>query len=222
MTTAIAKMREQLRQELAGLNKRISPPSGNNISTKGKVFSMPDGSTNPGPMAAVILDWRAVNQYYNGVYDPAKPVSPVCWAIHSEPDQQAPSAACPDQKAETCTECAMNKFGSAPTGKGKACKNTRRLAIVPADATVDTIPMILTVSPTGIKNFESYVNQLGAGENGQMPIEVATHIGFKPDAAYPTLVFGKPVSLTDEQLAVMLKLREVAQASLDREPEANS
>jgi hypothetical protein len=42
---AIAEYREALRQELAALHTRIAPPAGNRISLKGRVFTMPDGST---------------------------------------------------------------------------------------------------------------------------------------------------------------------------------
>lgn len=76
MSTAIAAYREQLRKELAGLSKRVAPPSGNRISLKGKVFTLPDGSSNKGPFAAVILDWRCVNRYYEGVYNPQSPKPP--------------------------------------------------------------------------------------------------------------------------------------------------
>jgi hypothetical protein len=48
-----------------------------------------------------------------------------------------------------------------------------------------------------------------------MPVEVVTHIAFKPDVGLPVLVFGKPKPLTDKQLAVMMALRAKAQPMLD-------
>lgn len=215
MSTAIAAYREQLRQELAGLSKRVAPPSGNRISLKGKVFTLPDGSSDKGPFAAVILDWRCVNRYYEGIYNSQSPKPPICWATSKRVDDLAPGDDVKAPKADSCDTCPMNEWGSSPTGKGKACKNTRRLAVVPADATGDTEIMVLDVSPTGLKNFDNYVNSLGAGEHGQLPIEVVTHVGFNPAMDYPTLVFGRPEPITDEQLAVMMHLREKAQVALD-------
>lgn len=211
---AVAEYREQLRQELATLHTRIAPPAGNRISLKGRVFTMPDGSTHPGPIAAVILDWRAHNQFWPAPYDPNRLEDPICWSVSRTYDDLAPSPDAPERQAERCNNCPKNVFGSAPNGKARACRNSRRLAIVPPDATPDTEPMILSASPTAISAFESYVIGLAASE-GKMPVEVVTLITFKPDAEYPTLVFGKPKPLTDKQLAVMMKLREKAQPGLD-------
>jgi hypothetical protein len=174
---------------------------------------MPDGSTNAGPIAAVILDFRNHNQYWAGPYDPDRLEDPICWAVNRTYDALAPSPESVETQAERCAFCPKNVFGSAPNRKAKACRNARRLAIVPPDATLETDPMILTTSPTAISAFESYV--LGLATEGKMPVEVVSHIAFKPDADYPTLVFGKPKPLTDKQLAVMMALRAKAQLALD-------
>jgi hypothetical protein len=210
---AIAEYREALRQELATLHNRVAPPAGNRISLKGRVFTMPDGSTHAGPIAAVILDFRNHNSYWDTPYNPQQLTDPVCFAVSREFGDLAPSADASTPQAEHCAVCPRNVFGSAANGKAKSCKNARRLAIVPPDATLETEPMILTTSPTAISAFESYV--LGLATEGRMPVEVVTHIAFKPDADYPTLVFGKPKPLTDRQLAVMMGLRAKAQLALD-------
>ena len=211
---AIAEYREVLRQELAVLHTRIAPPAGNRISLKGRVFTMPDGSVHAGPIAAVILDFRSHNQYWAAPYDPNHLEDPICWAVSRTYEDLAPSPDAPERQAERCNNCPKNVFGSAPNGKARACRNSRRLAIVPPDATLDTEPMILSASPTAISAFESYVIGLAASE-GKMPVEVVTLIAFKPDAEYPTLVFGKPKPLTDKQLAVMMALRAKSQHMLD-------
>lgn len=209
----IADYREALRQELANLRTRIAPPAGNRISLKGRVFTLPDGSTHPGPIAAVVLDWRNSHRYWPQTYDPNQLADPVCFALSREFDALAPHPESPEPQAARCAICPKNVFGTAPNGKAKACKGGRRLAIVPPDADADAEPMLLDVSPTAISSFESYV--LGLATEGKMPVEVVTHIGFKPDADYPSLLFAKPKPLTDRQLAVMIKLRAKAQAVLD-------
>ena len=210
---AVAEYREQLRQVLATLRTRIAPPAGNRISLKGRMFTMPDGSTNPGPIAAVLLDWRAHNQFWAGPYDPNQLEDPICWAVSRTYDALAPSPESVEPQAESCASCPKNVFGSAPNRKAKACRNSRRLAIVPPDATLETEPMILTTSPTAISAFESYV--LGLATENKMPVEVVTLIAFDPASDFPSLRFGKPKPLTDKQLAVMMKLRAKAQAVLD-------
>jgi hypothetical protein len=210
---ALAEYREALRQELATLHTRIAPPAGNRISLRGRVFTMPDGSTDPGPIGAVILDFRNYNAYWDTPYNPNQLVDPVCFALSREFGDLAPSADASNPQAEHCAVCPRNVFGSAANGKAKSCRNARRLAIVPPDATLETEPMIVTTSPTAISAFESYV--LGLATEGKMPVEVVTLIAFKPDTDYPTLVFGKPKPLTDKQLGIMMKLREKAQLALD-------
>ncbi len=210
---AIAEYREALRQELAALHTRIAPPTGNRISLRGRVFTMPDGSTNPGPIAGVILDFRNYNAYWDAPYNPQQLTDPVCFALSREFDALAPHPESPKPQAERCAACPKNVFGSASNGKAKLCKNSRRLAIVPPDATLETAPMLLDASPTAISAFEGYL--LGLAADGKMPVEVVTHIAFKPDTDYATLVFGKPKPLTDKQLAVMVGLRAKAQPMLD-------
>ena len=210
---AIAEYREALRQELAALHTRIAPPAGNRISLKGRVFTMPDGSTNPGPIGAVILDFRNYNSYWDTPYNPNQLVDPVCFALSREFGDLAPSADATNPQAEHCAVCTRNVFGSAANGKAKRCKNARRLAIVPPDATLETAPMLLDASPTAISAFESYL--LGLATEGKMPVEVITHIAFDPASDFPSLRFGKPKPLTDQQLAVAMKLREKAQVMLD-------
>jgi hypothetical protein len=210
----IAEFREQLKAELAVLHTRVAPPASNRISLKGRVFTMPDGSTHPGPIACVILDFRSHNQYWPGAYNPNQLEDPICFAVSRTYEGLAPSPESLEPQAERCSTCPKNVFGSAPNGKARACKNGRRLAIVPPDATADTEPMILSASPTAISAFESYVLGLAASE-GKMPVQTITHIGFKPDTDFPTLVFGKPKPLTDKQLAIMMKLRAKAQPMLD-------
>lgn len=214
-TNALAALQEQLAAELANLSKRVAPPSGNNISLKGGVFNLPDGTVNKGPMQAIILDWRMVNAYYTGPYDPANPKPPKCWAVGTLIDELAPPSIVEDRQHDACVTCPMNEFGSAPVGRGKACKNQRRLAIVPIDATEETQPMTLTVSPTGLTPFENYVNRVSA-EMGALPIQVITKIGFDPSKSYPSLIFQPASRVAPEQLPTLMGLRQVAQAMLDR------
>ena len=49
-TTDVVSVQDELRKELDTLKERVDPPSGFMISTKGKTFTLPDGSANPGPL----------------------------------------------------------------------------------------------------------------------------------------------------------------------------
>ena len=212
-TTALQDMRAALRAQLEAQRGSIAPPSGRRIGTNGKVFALPSGLNNPGPLGVVILDFRITHAYYPGMYDANDIKPPVCWSIGSTLDSM-PDDSVKDPNAASCSECMFNQFKSAPNGKGKACKEGRRLAVVPLDATLDTDVWTLDVSPMGIKSFEGYATRLNS--NDMTLIEVCTQVAFNPKQAYPSLVFGNPVTLDNEQLATMFVLQSRASEVLDK------
>lgn len=211
----VMSVQEQLRKELETLKDRVDPPSGFMISTKGKVFTLPDGSADNGPLTCVVLDWVTANTYFKGLYNPKDIQPPACFAVAREPSKAEPSKNAPERQHDTCKGCPQNEWGSDPQGgKGKACKNTRRLLVVPVKATEKTQPWVITVSPTGLKHFDKYVNTLA--DAGVHPIEVVTDISFEASEAYPSLRF--EVIEKHDNLNVMWQLKERGQEILMQEP----
>jgi hypothetical protein len=211
----VMSVQEQLRKELDTLKDRVDPPSGYMINTKGKVFTLPNGSASDGPLTCVVLDWVTANTYFTGIYNPKDPQPPICWAIAREPGKAAPSKHAPQAQAETCAKCPKNEWGSDPGGgKGKACKNTRRLLVVPADADEKTQPWVISVSPTGLKHFDKYVNSLA--DVATHPLEIITDISFEAAEAYPSLRF--EVMNKHDNVELMWKLKEIGQEILLQEP----
>lgn len=216
MSTDLVSIQAKLKAELAMTKDTVQAPSGRRISTKGKVFTMPDGKSGTGPIQAVILDFRNFNKYYTANYNPQDIKPPICFAINKTLDMK-PHEDVAEAQAESCAECPHNQWGSAPNGgKGKACRNTVRLAITPPDASASDEPMIIDVSPTGLRSWSALVNALSA--EGLLPVQVVTEIAFDANAAYPTLVF-KAVEPHDK-LEQMWTMREKAQLMLDATPEA--
>ncbi len=214
--TEVMSVQEQLRKELDTLKDRVDPPSGYMISTKGKTFTLPNGSADPGPLTCVILDWVTANTYFEGLYNPQNIQPPSCFAIGRLVADVAPSKNSPKIQSDTnCHECDQNVWGSDPQGgKGKACKNTRRVLVVPITATEKTAPWILSVSPTGLKHFDKYVNTLA--DVGTHPIEVTTDISFEASESYPSLRF--LLKEKHDNLNVMWQLKEAGQEILFQEP----
>jgi hypothetical protein len=94
----------------------------------------------------IILDAIFENVFYEGEYDRDNPTGPRCFAYgryhkdgktiighetHDGTTEMAPHKSVINRVCETCAECPMNQFGTSKTGKGKACKNTRRLTLIP-------------------------------------------------------------------------------------------
>lgn len=106
---------------------------GRNFSFKGGQMSF-DGAPVPGNKVAVIIAAAVIEKaYYVGRYDPDDPQPPVCFAFDTDPDALAPNPEhVADLQNEDCASCPWNVWGSSDVGKGKACKDVRRLALIPA------------------------------------------------------------------------------------------
>ena len=92
-----------------------------------------------------------------------------------------------DKQHATCEGCPNMEWGSSPTGgRGKACKEKRRLALLPRDClergNIKSAEMaLLSVPVTSAKNWANYVNQLAA-EYERPPWAVVTEVSVHPNA----------------------------------------
>lgn len=218
-----ANYEAQLQQEVEAIRKRISAPTGDRIKTNGsKSFITPDGMEGT-ELSVVIVDFVSVNHYYDSPYDRDTPGAPACFAIGPEPSILIASPNSPSKQAESCAVCAQNQFGSASNGKGKACRNTRLLALVAAgeEATVggDEQPIwLLSVPPTSLKSFDAYVGQL-AGKFKVPPIGVVTSVTMDASIQFTNLKFGMTRALSPKELQMYMERRQEAQLRLMQEPD---
>lgn len=186
-------IREALRKQAQDIGQRTQAPGGNKIMPVPGNFKLPDGSKVP-ELKAVIVDFVTVHNFYEGAFDPKNIVPPGCFAVGTNPKDMAPVAESPNLQAENCQICPMNEFGSQ--GEGKACKNGRRLALLPANDAGDDVDheaelLILDVSPTAIKGFDGYVQSL-ARTYQLPPVGFITTIGLDPSVEYAKVVFSDP------------------------------
>lgn len=154
-------LQKQLAQAALEESGREASSGGRFISAKGGKFSF-QGNKLPNPMQVVVADYISVNTYYDPdrPYDEDKPASPICWAIGKDERMLAPAPASPDKQAATCAECKWNAFKSAENGKGKACKNTRRVAVFPLDAIKAGEHAVVKIAPASLTNWRKYIDQL--------------------------------------------------------------
>lgn len=212
---------EQIKKELAEQNKQIGALPSNKIQLKEKMFTLPDGQSSPGPFEVVVLDFIWFMAHYPGVYNPSSPQQPNCFAVgRDKPDsgELKPHANVKKPQGKTCEEsvCPKNKWKSAQTGNGKACKNQRRLIVVPPNFDSETEGMTMYVSPSGLKNFDAYVVRL-KNEHGILPFQAITEITFDKDKTYPLLKF--KFLAKHNNVSVAYSLREQFQSILWRELE---
>lgn len=186
MSTAVLDIQAEIAREMATIKKAVNAPGGNRISTAGKQFKLPNGTKDPGPMQVVILDFMTHNLMFQGRYDPKNPAPPICFAIGKEIDTMVPSDNSPDKQSEDCAGCPNNQFGSS--GNGKACKNTRVLAVVAPNAEEGSPIMTISVAPMGLKDYDKYVGDV-ARRFQLPPAGVVTEISFDDSVEFEKLVF---------------------------------
>ena len=206
----------QMAAEVAAIQNRISAPSGDRITvTQGKTFKLANG-LEVEEFEGIVVDFVAANYYYTDAFERGNITPPSCFAISMEPAGMTPSENSPDIQAGACASCWANQFGSA--GKGKACQNTRLLAVLPLDADVDTVISILKVSPTAIKGFDAHVSNV-ARKHG-MPVRgVVTKFSFSDDA-YSSVRFSDG-GLANKDVILMANARK-AEAIQRLEVEPNT
>ncbi len=210
---------DQIKKQLQEQKGQLGALPSNKIQLKNKKFTLPDGQSSDGPLECIVLDFAWFMVHYPGVYNSANPQQPNCFAVGREnPDggNLAPHDTVEKPQHSDCKDCPKNEWGSAPTGKGKACKNQRRLIVVPPDFDEETEPMTVYVSPQGLKHWDKYVSRLN-NEHSLLPVQVVTAISFDADQSYPLLKF----ALVDRHQRVndAWALRERSQDLLFRELE---
>lgn len=89
-----------------------------------------------------------------------------------------------------CASCPYNEFGSARSGegRGKACKNMRRLYIMRRG---DVFPMVLTLPPTALSAYDNYRTKVMLGRKKMAA--VMTKITLKSAANKDGVAYSTPI-----------------------------
>lgn len=195
-----------------------SKGTGGFISTKGGHFSIGGNQVKGDKLRVVIVDSLFVNTYYEGAYNPEKNSSPDCYAYGEVEEGMAPHDDAENPQHTQCAGCPLNVFGSAAVGKGKACKNQRRLALIMEDDATDSGAEMLklNVSVTSCKAWATYVQQVVAST--KRPVcGVLTEITIytPPGQTYAMLAFAFERELEQDELATILPRRDEASTVLN-------
>lgn len=191
--TLPAEVREQMAAQVAADLARLGSTTGRDAIRilQDKKFQFPDETVEEGPISAIIVDFVYRNEYYPGAYNRKEIVAPTCFAVSPEQSALTPTPKSPKmQVAEgtPCAKCQWDKYGSSPTGEGKACKNTVFMALMQPDATPESPLLVLKTSPTAIRYINQHVAKIGRQLN--LPIyAVISKLSFDPSLPYPSLRF---------------------------------
>ena len=187
------------KQELADIDAQIaamatsmqtvlaSKATGNNISTQGGKFTLPDKTIMPNPMRAVILGYVQVNTYYEQAFNPKsrEKNEPRCQAvalIDTPEELVKPKSTIENPICDNCKACDFNQWESDPQGgKGKACKNTYRAAVILPDVS-DSDVYHLNISVTATKNWDTGCGEIIRNFGGL--VKAVSHITFDTSTGY--------------------------------------
>lgn len=180
MTDAAAILAERLKKQ----SSKTGTVGGNKVSLRGRQFNTPDGNSAR-QLVGVVIEFNSRNTYYPDAYDSDNVGPPACYAIADDPKDLAPADDAPDPQATSCAVCPQNEFGSR--GKGKACRNHRRLAIIPPDAVSDEDVLYIDLPPTSVRNWDQYVQKLD--RNKHLPVQLQTEMSMDESVDYPKISF---------------------------------
>lgn len=159
------------------------------LSIKGGKFSLLEQKLGKS-LKVVILAATYDNIYYDRPYDPDNTASPACFAIAEHESDLIPHESSPVEQHASCLHCPRNKFGTAENGKGKACKNGRRLllAAVGEDGIKLNELAVLRLPPTSMRNYSTYAKTV-ASRTGLPLWAIVTQLDMDEDEDFAKVMF---------------------------------
>lgn len=168
------RMAEAYAEEMDGIEfsfDRVKIPAGGGLA-----FEIPgDDPGNPDAekeIVGVIVDHHPVNAYWSDKYT-GQNNPPDCSSLDGKAGtRQEGGAKIP------CNSCPFNAWGSDEQSGGKACKNMRRVYVLRSG---ETLPLLLTLPPTSLRNFGDYIAKRIIGKD-RRSYDVLTRITLKKAA----------------------------------------
>ena len=228
--TAVANWKSQLAEQ-AEIAKGMEKSVGSSafFSIRGGQLTYNDQSVPGNEMIVVVLDYILENKYYTERYDPDNPAIPECFAFGIDEDELQPHEDAVAPQNEFCKTCDWNKYKSGENGKGKACRNSRRLALMSAgsfkhdgaEPTLNTDAdfyesadiVMLGIPPTALRGWAKYVKEV-VGLYGVPPLGVFTHVKVQPHATNQVeITFAHIGEVTDEMGAMLMQRQDALRNS---------
>lgn len=147
---------------------QLERPAVATISLRGGIMMYEQTQVPGNEIECVIIGSSHERTYYAESFDPDTPQSPVCFAQTIGETCTVPHEKSTNPQNTTCAGCPMDQWGSADRGRGKGCKEIRKLIIMPISALASEESVgrselaIIRVPVTSVKNFSAYANQIAS------------------------------------------------------------
>jgi hypothetical protein len=204
---------------------------GNFWSLKAGIMSFNGQSMVQNEAPFIICDFVLENQYFPGEYDEGKTVPPACYAFGRSEEEMAPHpdvVAREEHQNGTCEGCEHNEWASG-RGRGKACKNVLRLALVvagtfkkggdfepfsPEDIAGQKITF-MKVPVTSCGGISQYIDNLDEVQ-GRPPFGAFTRLYTQPDRKSQFKLMAEPLGVVPKEYnEVVFELNEKAAKIID-------
>lgn len=201
-------------------------PSVSKISLRAGQLKYGDQPVKGNVLPCIVLLAAHRNTYYTTAFDPNNLANPACFSVSVDGDQMEAHENVPDEnvpefdarQVRSCQGCPKNEWGSDPKGgRGKACKEGRRLIILPADAAESAEAAkaaemaIIDIPVTSGKNYANFVNGLAAAA-GVPPWAAITDVSTQPDAKTQFKVTFTPKQVVEDEAVLEALHARMAEA----------
>lgn len=228
---AVGSLSKQLEEQAeAAAHMERGAPMGRSFSFKGGQMVFDGAPIKDNEVVVIIAGAVIQKTFYENDYDPDNPEPPVCYAFGTDQDDLAPV---PKDVAslqnDVCASCEWNQFGTADRGKGKACKDSRRLALIPAgtiqrNGDIDLIEDgkelakaelgFAVLPPTSLTPFAAFVRQV-ANTMKRPPHGIYAIMKCTPDAKNQFVIGWEAIELVGEKvLPAIMERHEEAMTAL--------
>jgi hypothetical protein len=216
---AMVKWDERLAALAQAAKKTVAQVGGggNFLSIRGGALSYQKVAVKGNKMRCIVLAQVLENQHYPAAFDPDSPASPDCYAFGEDRDGMAPHEAVERPFNPTCAGCPMKEFGSAERGRGKACGDVIRLALIAEEDLGDIEGAeiaYLKVPYYSTLEWAAYVRELDEVYH-KPPLAFFTELGVVPDPKSQFRVkFERGDELDEASFEALFARQEEAQRSI--------
>jgi hypothetical protein len=227
---SLVKWDEQLAKEAdIAASMEANAGGGQFFSLKSGVLSWQDAPMPDNQMAVIILDHIFETTYYEHDYDPENPSGPTSFAFGRDEATLRWHESSLKFAGELCKDTEVCQWGTADKGRGKAAKETRRLAMVPAgnfvngkfkliddpDHYMETTVGFMKLPVTSVKGFAGFVKQV-AGALRRPPHGIITKVKVVPDPNSQFKVLFEPMqNVPDNLMGAIMARREEVMKTID-------
>lgn len=194
---SMSEWEKRFAAEAAIESEKEKAVGGDSISTRNGKFSFKEQNLGTS-MEVIILNHCFIRTWYDQPFDPDSPSVPACYSVSLEEIGMTPAENAVKPQCDTeCNDCQFDAWDTGDKGKGKACKEGRRLILLSADKDLSKAERAtLHVPSASLKNWKGFFKSVTA-KLGRPLYSLVVKISFDPDAEYDKMIFEVVEAIND-------------------------